>query len=151
MSGSSNQLIKNVTEILILSYFLIEGLSRISQSSRDSEVRQINSKLYQIETYMFNEWGLTSIEFTWMSGSLPFVTFAAGLIELATVVTYYLSSKANERLLYMRVLACMLLFDICVTHFPLSESARDFGKAMEHCSYDLALLGGLYMLAGFRE
>ena len=46
MSGERNRLVKNVTEFLILTYFLIEGLSRISQSSRDLEVRQINSKLY---------------------------------------------------------------------------------------------------------
>ena len=83
--------LRNVAEILILGYFLIEGLSRVTQSSRDFETRQINAKVHQIEAYMQNKWGLTSVEFTWLSGSLTFVIFAAGLVELATVVTYYLS------------------------------------------------------------
>ena len=100
---------------------------------------------------MINHNWLPNIEFTWLSPAFGFVLLAAGVVEIFTAILFYFSESIEQKRYYIRILACMLVFDACVTHFPMSELERNYGKEVSHVCSDLALLGGLYMLAGFPE
>ena len=75
---------------------------------------------------------------------------SAGLIELATLVLLYICESSRDRWNYVTVLACMLMFDALVTHLPVSELDRGYGKAISQCTFDFAILGGLYKMADER-
>ena len=55
----------------------------------------MNDKVQQIEAYLVNKRWLPYVEFTWLAPSFQFVTLAAGLVELATVVLYYKAERAS--------------------------------------------------------
>ena len=86
-----------------------------------------------------------------MAQSFGPLLIGAGLVELATLVLFYFCENSRDRLNYLRVLASMLMFDALVTHMPISELDRSYGKAISQCTFDLAILGGLYMLSSQKD
>ena len=54
-----------------------------------------------------------------------------GLTEIAVVVLYYFAQTKKDRLRYVYILAISLLFDALCMNLPLSESERNYGKAIE--------------------
>ena len=106
-----------------------------------------------MEAYLINRRWMSNIEFTWLSPSFGYVVLVTGVVELFTAMLLFTTdaAKVDQRQSLVRVLACLLAFDALVMHFPFSEVDRNFGKEVDHVCTDLALIGGLYMLAGYRD
>ena len=95
---------------------------------------------------------MPNIHITWLSKIFNFMIPAFGFVEIAAAIILFktpnrqFEAKQN----CSRILAFFLLFDAMVVHFPFSELERDFAMEMNHFCSDLALLGGLVMLTGYR-
>ena len=100
-----------------------------------------------------NRWVPFADYLTWISPAFPFLILVTAFVELITAAFFWMTPAKDysTRLFYAHILACMLIFDAVVAHCPFTELERNYGKEVNHFSSDLALLGGLYMLAGYRE
>ena len=78
------------------------------------------------------------------------LVFCLGLIEFVCASGFLFYRKFEIRLKYIYWLLFFLFLDILV-HLPVNESARNWGIEMTHCTFGVAIAGGLLMIAGFRK
>ena len=79
------------------------------------------------------------------------VVFCLGLIEFVSASGFLFFRDFGIRLNYIKMLLVLLVFDILFVHLPIAESARNWGNEMTHCTFGLAIAGGLLMVGGFRR
>ena len=157
-----NKAVRNIAEVLIATYFVLDGLSRLYSTSRDLEVQYLNEKSQQLQKWLIND-ALSNfvlsvgddswLNFMWLKPVFPYLLAVTGVVEIATCLMFYWTEAGNlqSRMYYVRILTIILAFDALFLHFPWSELPRGFGKEFCHFSYDIALIGGLFMLVGFRD
>ena len=121
---------RGIAEIMLLSYFAFEGVSRIAKAQRDQEVWDLRNKVHQLEVYFVNNGLLPFFEFSWVAKLFNPLVLIAGLMELATLVLLWMCESSRDRRKYVAVLACMLMFDALVTNLPLSVLEKHYGKAI---------------------
>ena len=99
-----------------------------------------------------------SLRFMWLQDCFTYILAATGVIEIATGLMFYWSEAGSHnsnkfqssRVYCSQILTIILLVDAFVLHCPWSEIESGYAKEYSHLAYDLGLIGGLYMLAGFR-
>ena len=82
--------------------------------------------------------------------TIPYVV-SAGVLQIGAALQYWVATDLTTKLNCVKVLSCILLIDAFIAHYPLSEFERGQGKELDHFTIDLTILGGLWMLVGFRH
>ena len=95
---------------------------------------------------------LLLFDFAWLVEKFALlIIVATGLLELISAVLFYVHDEEDEREVWVYILTFLLIFDGLVIHYPFTEMWNNMGKEMTHLSTNIGLVGGLWMLHGFRD
>ena len=146
--------VQKIVELFFVITFIIEGAMRcLIQSQRDFDIWQINQKAHQIDTMVINsEWRFFSkyFQLDWMRSMFPYIVTIIGIVQIAVIgVFFFMPAKlVRARLDCVKVIMCLLIFEMLFTHNPFFEFEKKKGQERAFVYTDIALIGGLYIFAG---
>ena len=134
---------------LIVLYFVFDSLQKLLDFRQQTFL--LIHKSEQIETVLYNN-GWLPFEFSHIpAGYGQVLTFMVGIIQLIGAVGTLWYDEFSMRLIFISLLLSCIIYDSILIHEPFSEYSREKEREALHFGSNIALAGGLIMLAGIRD
>ena len=85
-----------------------------------------------------------------MRSTFPYLITIIGIVQVAAIGVFFFipAEVVRARLDCVKVIMCLLIFEMLFTHNPFSELENKKGQEWAFVYTNIALIGGLYIFAG---
>ena len=145
----SKKSLENTGLILLVVYFIFDGLQKLIDNKTEGEY--FSAKIVNIEVYLYNS-GLLLFNFAgFFSAYSRLLILLYGIIEFCAAVGLIFFEEREKRVRFIAIIVVMTIVDALVLHNPFVEHGKPLHHETKHCLLSLTIASSLLMVAGYRK